>query len=113
MWGAEILCRDSDFNTRFSGITEENLKNAVLPLASIRQSLDAFINSSTIIVGHALENDLKTLRMIHHRCVDTATMPDFRHRAGPPYRNALRNLCVHFSYCLSHSLCYIAVYDNT
>ncbi len=65
---------------------------ALLPLSSIRKSLDSFINSDTIVIGHALENDLKTLRMVHHRCVDTAVM--FPHRAGPPYRHALRNLYV-------------------
>lgn len=79
-----------DYNTRFSGITPENLGNALLPLASIRRSMDSFINSQTIIIGHALENDLKTLRMIHHRCVDTAVL--FPHPAGPPYRRALRAL---------------------
>ncbi|KAL0949464.1 hypothetical protein HGRIS_009518 [Hohenbuehelia grisea] len=84
--GVEVI----DYNTRFSGITADEYSKAVLPLASIRQSLDAFINSETVIVGHALENDLKTLRMIHHRCVDTAIM--FPHPAGPPYRRALRDL---------------------
>ncbi|KAN0097510.1 Ribonuclease H-like domain containing protein [Tylopilus felleus] len=79
-----------DYNTRFSGITKEELQKASLTLSSIRQSLDAFINSETIIIGHALENDLKTLRMIHHQCVDTAIM--FPHRAGPPYRRSLRDL---------------------
>ncbi|KAI0832387.1 ribonuclease H-like protein [Trametes gibbosa] len=84
--GVEVI----DFNTRFSGITEENLAGAVLPLAAVRRSMDAFINANTIIIGHALENDLKTLRMIHHRCVDTAVL--FPHTAGPPYRRALRAL---------------------
>lgn len=82
----------SDFNTRFSGITAENYATAVLQLSAIRRSLDALINSNTIIIGHALDNDLKTLRMVHHRCVDTVVM--FPHRAGPPYRQALRHLCV-------------------
>ena len=62
----------------------------MLPLAAIRKSLDAYINENTIIIGHALENDLKTLRMIHHRCVDTVVM--FPHPSGPPYRRALRHL---------------------
>ncbi|RPD67194.1 ribonuclease H-like protein, partial [Lentinus tigrinus ALCF2SS1-6] len=84
--GVEVI----DFNTRFSGITAENHVTAVRPLASIRKSLDAIINSQTIIIGHALENDLKTLRMIHHRCVDTVVL--FPHHAGPPYRRALRSL---------------------
>ncbi|KAH0839877.1 ribonuclease H-like protein [Lanmaoa asiatica] len=79
-----------DYNTRFSGITKEEHQKASLSLPLIRQSLDAFINSETIIIGHALENDLKTLRIIHHQCIDTAII--FPHRAGPPYRRSLRDL---------------------
>ena len=83
----------SDYNTRFSGIVEEEYKaRALLPLTSIRTSLDVFINSETIILGHALENDLNTLRMVHHRCVDTVIL--YPHRAGHPYRRGLRELCV-------------------
>ncbi len=81
-----------DFNTRFSGVTDENYRTAVLPLKAIRRSLDAFINSQTIMIGHALDNDLKTLRMIHHRCVDTTAL--YLHRSGPPYRKKLRDLYV-------------------
>ncbi|TBU32802.1 Rexo1 protein [Dichomitus squalens] len=88
--GVEVI----DFNTRFSGITAENYATASLPLQSIRKSLDKIINSQTIIIGHALDNDLKTLRMIHHRCVDTVVL--FPHTAGPPYRRALRALAKEF-----------------
>jgi len=80
----------SDYITRFSGITPEGHAEAVLPLASIRKTLDSLINADTILIGHALDNDLKTLRIIHHRCVDTALL--FPHRSGPPYRRALRDL---------------------
>ncbi|KIM46093.1 hypothetical protein M413DRAFT_441153 [Hebeloma cylindrosporum] len=79
-----------DYNTRFSGITPENHATAVLTLASIRTTLDSLINSNTILIGHALDNDLKTLRIIHHRCIDTALL--FPHRAGPPYRRSLKDL---------------------
>src|SRR6267154_3406259 len=81
-----------DYNTRFSGITQEEHAQATLSLSSIRRSLDAFINRDTIIIGHALHNDLNTLRMVHHQCIDTAII--FPHRAGPPYRRSLRDLCV-------------------
>lgn len=82
-----------DFNTRFSGITPEIYSTSALqPLVDIRRSLDEFINSGTILIGHALENDLKTLRMIHSQNVDTALI--FRHPAGPPFRRALRDLYV-------------------
>ncbi|KAF5344070.1 hypothetical protein D9758_008862 [Tetrapyrgos nigripes] len=85
--GVEVL----DFNTRFSGITASDYASkARLTLASIRQSLDALIDTQTILIGHALENDLKTLRIIHHRCIDTAIL--FPHPAGAPYRRSLRDL---------------------
>ncbi|KAG5725008.1 RNA exonuclease 3 [Termitomyces sp. T112] len=84
--GVEII----DYITRFSGITPENYATAVLPLASIRKSLDEFINTNTILIGHALDNDLKTLRIIHHRCIDTVVL--FPHRMGPPYRRSLKDL---------------------
>lgn len=71
-------------------MTEEIYSKATLTLASIRKSLDAFINTETILVGHALDNDLRTMRIVHHKCVDTAIL--FPHRAGPPYRRALRDL---------------------
>ncbi|KAJ4481644.1 Rexo1 protein [Lentinula edodes] len=80
-----------DFNTRFSGITPEmHAERAILPLSSIRKSLDSLIGKDTILIGHALENDLKTLRLIHHRCVDTVFL--YPHPRGAPYRRALRDL---------------------
>ncbi|KAF9055430.1 ribonuclease H-like protein [Hymenopellis radicata] len=84
--GVHIL----DFNTRFSGINQEIYAKATRPLSEIRKALNTIMNSETILIGHALENDLKTLRIIHHRCVDTAIM--FPHPHGPPYRRALRDL---------------------
>lgn len=84
--GVEVI----DYNTRFSGVTQEEHAQATLSLSSIRKSLDAFINRDTIIIGHALHNDLNTLRIIHHQCVDTAII--FPHRAGSPYRRSLRDL---------------------
>jgi RNA exonuclease 1 len=79
-----------DFNTRFSGITEEKYATALLPLASIRETLNTYLDSNTILIGHALDNDLKTLRILHHKCIDTALL--FPHRAGAPYRRALKEL---------------------
>ncbi|KAJ7228576.1 ribonuclease H-like domain-containing protein [Mycena pura] len=84
--GVEVI----DFNTRFSGITGEDYAKAVLPLSAIRQSLDNLINTDTVLIGHGLDNDLNTLRIIHHVNVDTSIM--FKHSAGPPYRKALKDL---------------------
>ncbi|TFK43452.1 ribonuclease H-like domain-containing protein [Crucibulum laeve] len=79
-----------DYVTRFSGITEEGHSKALLPLVSIRKALDLLIDQDTILIGHGLDNDLKTLRIIHHKCIDTAIL--FPHSAGAPYRRALKDL---------------------
>ncbi|KAI9508949.1 Rexo1 protein [Russula earlei] len=80
-----------DFNTRFSGIRpEEYTTRAVLPLESVRRALAQLISADTILIGHALDNDLRALRMVHRRVVDTAVL--FPHPRGPPYRRALRDL---------------------
>ncbi|KAL1731028.1 hypothetical protein EV714DRAFT_283738 [Schizophyllum commune] len=84
--GVKVL----DYNTRFSGIRPEHLERATHDLAGIRERLHALMDADSILVGHALENDLKTLRIIHHRCVDTALL--FPHGSGAPYRKALRDL---------------------
>ncbi|KAJ6485148.1 ribonuclease H-like domain-containing protein [Mycena vitilis] len=84
--GVEII----DFNTRFSGIREADYAKAILPLSSIRESLDTLINADTVLIGHGLDNDLNTLRMIHGQVVDTSII--FKHPAGPPYRKALKDL---------------------
>jgi RNA exonuclease 1 len=37
-----------------------------------------------------LENDLKSLRLIHRKVIDTAVL--FPHPKGPPFRRALKDL---------------------
>lgn len=79
-----------DYNTRFSGILAEEYTKAKLTLDAARAALDELIDANTIIIGHALDNDLRALRMVHLRCVDTTVL--FPHRLGPPYRLKLRDL---------------------
>jgi RNA exonuclease 1 len=89
----EYSCRSrSDYNTRWSGIQPDEYTKAALTLSAARAALDALISADTIIIGHALDNDLRALRMVHLRCVDTVTL--FPHRMGAPYRMKLRDLYV-------------------
>jgi RNA exonuclease 1 len=86
-----------DLNTRFSGIRpEEYATRAVLPLESVQRAMARLIGADTILIGHALDNDLRALRLVHRRVVDTATL--FPHSRGPPYRRALRDLWVPRAY---------------
>ena len=61
-----------DLNTQFSNIKQPDIDNARETLSSVQKLLKQHIHSETIVVGHSLECDLKALRMIHQKVVDTA-----------------------------------------
>lgn len=96
-----------DVNTRFSGITTEQFLNAkpydptdpkprrndIRIVESPYVARDLFlahITTTTPVLGHALENDLNTLRIIHPNIIDTVLL--FPHRRGLPLRHGLRAL---------------------
>jgi RNA exonuclease 1 len=56
---AEIL----DYNTRWSGITEEQLQNCNVTFEDVQKRLLKFFNSKSILIGHSLESDLKALKV--------------------------------------------------
>uniref|UniRef100_A0A8C4FG76 REX1, RNA exonuclease 1 homolog n=1 Tax=Dicentrarchus labrax TaxID=13489 RepID=A0A8C4FG76_DICLA len=79
-----------DYNTRFSGVTEEDLENATISLRDVQAVLLSMFSAESILIGHSLESDLLALKLIHSSVVDTAIV--FPHRLGLPYKRALRNL---------------------
>lgn len=79
-----------DYNTKFSGITEEDMFNVTKSLPQVQNDLLNFIHAETILMGHGLGNDLRALRLIHKNVIDTSVM--FPHYLGLPYRNGLKTL---------------------
>ncbi|KAM3961120.1 LOW QUALITY PROTEIN: uncharacterized protein ACR2FA_004670 [Aphomia sociella] len=79
-----------DYNTRYSGITEEQMSAVKTTLLEVQATLLAMFNSKTILIGHSLESDFKALKLIHDSVIDTSVL--FPHKMGPPYKRALRNL---------------------
>ncbi|KAJ4993312.1 RNA exonuclease [Stagonosporopsis vannaccii] len=96
-----------DVNTRFSGITTDQFLNAkpydpanpqpkrndLRIVESPYAARDLFLNhvtTTTPVLGHALENDLNTLRIIHPNIIDTVLL--FPHKRGLPLRHGLRAL---------------------
>ncbi|XP_047537760.1 RNA exonuclease 1 homolog [Vanessa atalanta] len=79
-----------DYNTRYSGITEEQMSEVKTTLLEVQATLLAMFTSQTILIGHSLESDFKALKLIHDTVIDTSVL--FPHKMGPPYKRALRNL---------------------
>ncbi|XP_056319736.1 RNA exonuclease 1 homolog [Danio aesculapii] len=79
-----------DYNTRFSGVTADDLENTTISLRDVQAVLLSMFSADSILIGHSLESDLFALKLIHSMVVDTAIV--FPHRLGLPYKRALRNL---------------------
>ncbi|XP_047410239.1 RNA exonuclease 1 homolog [Sciurus carolinensis] len=79
-----------DYNTRFSGVTEEDIAFTSTNLRDVQAVLLTLFSADTILIGHSLESDLLALKVIHKTVVDTSVL--FPHRRGFPYKRSLRNL---------------------
>ncbi|KAG8595476.1 hypothetical protein GDO81_001530 [Engystomops pustulosus] len=79
-----------DYNTRLSGVTEENLKKITTSIRDVQAIMLNLFSADTILIGHGLENDLMALKLIHDTVVDTSIV--FPHRLGLPNKRALRSL---------------------
>ena len=79
----------TDYNTAYSGITAATLDGVKTTLGDARAALFAHIHSESILVGHSLENDLRALKLIHGKVIDTALC--FPH-PEPRYKYGLRAL---------------------
>jgi RNA exonuclease 1 len=96
-----------DINTRFSGVTAEQFVNAkpydplnpkpvrtdIRIVDSPYAARDLFlkhVTTTTPVLGHALENDLNTIRIVHPTIIDTILL--YPHQRGLPLRHGLRFL---------------------
>lgn len=69
--------RMQHYNTRYSGVTRADMEKARRQMkcffgrTAAREALWKFVGPETIVVGHSTQNDLASLRWIHHRVVDS------------------------------------------
>ncbi len=99
-----------DYNTQFSGITHESLQSVTATIDDARTALQQLISADTTIVGHSLDSDLKALRIVHGKVVDTAAL--FPHPKGLPFKHSLKKLAkdvLHISVQDSEGIAIIAI----
>eukprot|EP00808_Paulinella_micropora_P004262 g21530.t1 len=80
----------TNYLTRYSGLKEEDLKDVTVSLKDVQAKFKSLLNRHDILVGHSLENDLKALKLIHGRVIDTALL--YPHPRGPPNKSSLKYL---------------------
>jgi len=83
-----------DYNTRYSGITAQTLEGITRDLSQVQREVLEFLFEETILVGHSLENDLLSLKIVHKRVIDTAVL--YPHKNGDNFKFSLRFLAQKF-----------------
>jgi RNA exonuclease 1 len=79
-----------DYNTVFSGLREGDLDHVRTTLRDVQKRLLDLFNDRTIVIGHALRNDLKALKILHNRVIDTEEV--FPHPKGLPFTRSLKRI---------------------
>merc|ERR1712004_738684 len=79
-----------DYNTRFSGITAEDMDGVEVGIREVQAHLLTMFSAKDMLLGHSLESDLRALKLVHSTVIDTSVV--FPHKMGPPYKRALRML---------------------
>ncbi|KAL7484276.1 hypothetical protein ACHAW6_009920 [Cyclotella cf. meneghiniana] len=63
-----------DYRTWINGITKKDLDGVQFTLRHAQMFMHTLCSEQTVIVGHAVHNDLLALKMVHHCNVDTAML---------------------------------------
>lgn len=64
----------TDYLTQYSGITAATLEDIQLNMEQARAEVLKLVKKDTILCGHSLENDLRALKFVHKRVIDTSVL---------------------------------------
>lgn len=78
-----------DLNSRWSGINE--IAPDACEFEELIKLLNSVMDDETILIGHGLENDLNSMRIIHNKIVDTAILYP-KLKSSPKFRYSLKYL---------------------
>lgn len=76
-----------DLNSKFSGIHHIDDTAPTIHEAEKCYICPSMINQNSILIGHGLDNDLRVMRIVHDKVIDTAVL----YPAGK-YKSSLKNL---------------------
>lgn len=80
-----------DYNTTFSGINDFMMaRGPTKSLGEVQHDLLNIFNENSILIGHAIHNDLRALKMVHYAVVDTSLV--FPHPRKFPFRLSLKSI---------------------
>ena len=74
----------------YSGIKEKDLAYCTTTIRDVQIFLTELFTKNSILLGHGLDGDLVSLKLVHNRIVDTSVV--FPHKRGLPYKRALKTL---------------------
>lgn len=77
----------TNYKTEYSGLTKDSFKNSI-PFYEAQNKILNFISKETILIGHALFNDLKILKIYHPYLIDTSRL----FRTKDNYKICLKSL---------------------
>ena len=75
---------------RFSGITEEDMKDVTTNILDVQAKLPTISSDKTILIGHNVESDFKALKLLYDTVVDTSVI--FLHRNGCSQKKSIEKL---------------------
>ena len=82
-----------NYYTKINGLTPDLFeKNDVKSMKEVREDLKKFIGRDSILVGHSLENDLRSIGLLHGNVVDTSVI--FPKRDG--FKYSLKTLAFNY-----------------
>ncbi len=79
-----------DYRSRINGIKEDDLENVEFTLRHAQMFMMALCSDETVIIGHAIHNDLAALKMEHYCVVDSALL--FTCKDAPDATCSLKDL---------------------
>ncbi|XP_060579269.1 putative exonuclease GOR [Ruditapes philippinarum] len=79
-----------DYNTIWSGVNEEDLQDVTTTYEEMRDEMLELFSADTIMIGHGLNHDLISMKIIHEKIVDTVML--YPHDSGLPLRKSLKEI---------------------